>query len=579
MQFQDLILNAPRQSGVYQFFDQNGVLLYVGKAKDLSARLHQYADPARLNPRLALLVSQVAKVEIKITPTEIDALLLEANFIKHKRPKFNILLSDDKMYPMLSLTKSDFPRLLKFRAKVVGGRDTFGPYPSVSALHDTIKLVQQTAMLRTCTDAEMKNRARPCILYQIKRCGAPCCGKISREDYANDVKMARQTLSGNSTELAKGLNAKMQAASETQDFEKAAALRDQLKSLQTTAQAGRMNTRNADYFVMENGAVGIAKLRGGAWTYSQIIRPKQTGDMTESEILGAAILQFYDGEKVDADIITNIQTAPEISDALDAKIITKTDDHTNLICAQISADEKFFAAKIKKWAEPIAELEKWLDIKLRRADVFDNSHLFGKNPVGAMIVFASEGFAKKEYRHFKLEDGSVAGNDIGMMQEFLTRRYARAKTDNSLPTLIIVDGGRAQWNAARKVLSELDLSVPVLGVVKGEVRSGDEHFIMPDGSEQKLEKGTPLFLLLGAVRDEAHRFAINFHRHSRAKSAGASVLSEIDGIGAMRRKALMSHFGSLDLIKDATAAALASAPGISKEQAEKIFLFFHPDMI
>ncbi|MDR0319195.1 MAG: excinuclease ABC subunit UvrC [Rickettsiales bacterium] len=489
MQFADLIKSAPHRPGVYTFFDAAGNLLYVGKAKDLAARLKQYLDTNRLEKHKIGMVSQTAGIGINTTATEAEALLLEQDFIKNKKPKYNILMADDKMYPMLSLTKSDFPRLLKFRSKITGKQDVFGPYPSVSALHDAIKTLQQTTGLRTCADSQMKNRARPCILYQIKRCSAPCCGKISKEEYAADVKLARRALSGDSADISAELKERMSSASERQDFEAAANMRDRLKALQTTTQMGRITQR------------------------------------------------------------------PEPNDG------------------------KFFAYKLKKWSEPAAALEKWLNIDLRRADVFDNSHLFGKNPVGAMIVFTKEGFARNEYRHYKLEDKSVSGNDIGMMDEFLTRRYSRAAGDNSTPSLVIVDGGRAQWNAAQKVLSKLGLSVPALGVVKGEVRSGDEHFIMPDGSESEIEKGTPLFLLLRAVRDEAHRFAITFHRRLRAKSATSSVLSEIEGIGPRRRRALLAHFGSLDLIKDAPIKALASAPGISKDMAQKIFLFFHPEMV
>ncbi|MDR0449070.1 MAG: excinuclease ABC subunit UvrC [Rickettsiales bacterium] len=489
MQFGDLIKDAPRQSGIYMFYDAAGRLLYVGKAKDLAARLKQYTDNARLEPHKIGMVSETRRVDIKITPTEAEALLLEQDLIKGEKPKYNILMADDKMYPMLTLTKSEFPRLLKFRAKITGGRDVFGPYPSVAALHDAIKTLQQTTGLRTCSDAQMKNRARPCILHQIKRCSAPCCGKISKENYALDVKLARRTLSGDSANVAETIRERMNAASETQDYEAAATLRDRLKSLQTTAQMGKISERAEP------------------------------------------------------------------------------------------AEAKFFAYKLKKWEEPAAALEKWLGIDLKRADVFDNSHLFGKNPVGAMIVFTKEGFAKGEYRHYKLEDKSVSGNDTGMMEEFLTRRYSRVQADHSAPSLTIVDGGRAQWNAAKKVLSRLGLDIPVLGVVKGEVRSGDEHFIMPSGAEEKIEKGTPLFLMLRAVRDEAHRFAITFHRRQRARSATSSVLSEIEGVGAARRRALLAHFGALSIIKDAPAGALAKVPGISKDMANKIFLFFHPDMI
>lgn len=579
MQFRELISNAPRSAGVYQFYDADGALLYVGKAKDLSARLHQYADPARLTARLAGMISQVAKVEIKITPTEVDALLLEASFIKHKKPKYNILLADDKMYPMLAMTKSEFPRLLKFRSKIVGGRDVFGPYPSVGALTDTIKTIQKTLGLRTCTDAVMKNRTRPCILYQIHRCSAPCVNKISAADYGEDVRAARRILSGDTSDLARALQARMTAAAAAQDFETAAALRDEIKSIAATANVGKMDLRARDYFVLSGGVIAIAKVRGGTPVYSQTIRPKHTADMTDAEIVGSAILQFYDGEAPGADVVSNVAVAADVQQALGAQISVRQDSNVNVLISQIAAEERFFASNLKKWEEPTADLERWLGLDLRRADVFDNSHLFGKNPVGAMIVFTREGFAKKEYRHFKLEDAKLAGNDIGMMQEFLTRRYSRAKNENSVPSLVIVDGGRAQWNVATQVLGELNLSVPVLGVVKGEVRSGDEHFILPSGVEATIEKGTPLFLLLRAVRDEAHRFAITFHRKTRAKSATSSVLSEIDGVGAARRRALLAHFGSLDIIKDAPVEALAKVPGISKDAARKIFLFFHPDMV
>ena len=487
-------------------YDATGVLLYVGKAKNLNARLRQYLDISQLEWHKRVMRSLVARVEWQRCATESEALVLEQELIKTQKPKYNIMLTDGKMYPMLALTKHQFPRLVKFRGKISQKKDVFGPYPSAGALNDAIKTIQKVCQVRTCTDGFMRNRARPCLLHQIGRCSAPCALCAQSIDYDNNVKLARRILSGDIQSATKELSKEMQAASDRMDFEKAAELRDKISALSATATRGRMRAQKADDF-----------------------------------------------------------------------------------------------------SESFAALEKWLRMKIEKAFVFDNSHLFGKSPVGAMIAFDRAGFVKSEYRHFKLKDNARAGNDIAMMEEFLLRFAQKDETRNakretrdsenmnntvhyngqctslydlrvsrlaSRVSLIIVDGGKAQWNIAKKTLGD---AAAILGVTKGIVRDGDEHFIMPDGDEDRgLAKNSPVFLFLRRVRDEAHRFAISFHRRSRGKSAITSALDEIEGIGAARKKALLHHFGSVRQIADSTAADIARAPGISKTIAEKIYLHFHP---
>ena len=472
IQFSDLIENSPNAPGIYKMYDAEGTLLYVGKAKNLSNRLHQYLDISKLEPHKQVMRSLVARVEWDITATESDALLLEQHLIKTQKPKYNIMLTDGKMYPMIALTKHEYPRLLKFRGKISQRRDVYGPYPSVSALNETIKTIQKVCKIRTCTDTFMRNRTRPCLLYQIGRCSAPCT--IQQSDYERNVQLARKILTGDSEPIIADLTKEMKKHSDNMDFEAAAACRDKIAELTHTSNRGiRRNHAHSTNF---------------------------------------------------------------------------------------------------NWDENVKKLEEWLGFKIKCAGVFDNSHLFGKNPVGAMITFGHDGFLKSGYRHFKLRDSARAGNDIAMMEEFVSRAVERGpKLD-----LIIVDGGPAQWNIAHKTAP----NIPILGVTKGEVRDGDEHFIMPDGSVYRdLPKDSNLFLLLRAVRDEAHRFVITFHRTVRAKTMTSSVLDEIDGIGPTRKKALLTHFGSVRAISDADLPALLRVPGLGKSAAEKIYAYFHSEVI
>ena len=473
IQFSDLIENAPHAPGVYKMYDTENNLLYVGKAKNLSNRLHQYLDISKLELHKQVMRSLVARVDWETVPTESDALLREQELIKTQKPKYNIMLTDGKMYPMLALTSGDFPRLLKFRGKISQRRDVYGPYPSVSALNETIKTIQRVCHIRTCTDTQMRNRTRPCLLHQIGRCSAPCTNP-DKQKYAESVRTARKILTGDSTPIIADLTQQMQNFAKAMDFESAAATRDKIAALTHTSNRGKP----------KNNA------------YSAV-----------------------------------------------------SDWHTN-----------------------VSELEKWLNIKIKLAGVFDNSHLFGKQPVGAMITFGHNGFEKSGYRHFKLQDKSRAGNDIAMMSEFVRRATERGpKLD-----LIIVDGGIAQWNIAKRAAGD----IPVFGVTKGIVRDGDEHFILPDGTiYRNLPKNSPLFLMLRAVRDEAHRFVITYHRNVRAKQMTASVLDEIDGVGPTRKRALLQHFGSVRAIMDADINALKHVPGLGKGAAEKIYAHFHSEVL
>jgi excinuclease UvrABC nuclease subunit len=473
IQFKDLIKNAPLSPGIYKMYDDSGNLLYVGKAKNLFNRLNQYIDISKLETHKQIMRTLVRRVEWEITPNESEALILEQKLIKTLKPKYNIMLTDGKMYPMLALTKHEFPRLLKFRGKISQKKDVYGPYPSVYALNETIKTIQRVCQLRTCNDTFMRNRSRPCLLYQIGRCSAPCC--IPQNNYDKNVQLARRILTGDSEPIISDLTKMMKDFSDKMDFENAAIIRDKITALTNTTNRG-------------------------------------------------------------------IRQKPSYNTNLD-------------------------------WNKNVSDLEKWLNIKINCAGVFDNSHLFGKAPVGAMIAFGHDGFIKSSYRHFKLHDVQHSGNDIAMMAEFVER----AINDGPKLDLIIVDGGRAQWNIAHRIANG---KIPVLGVTKGVVRNGDEHFIMPDGSENtSLPKDSNLFLLLRAVRDEAHRFVITYHRLKRAKQMTASVLDEIEGIGPIRKKQLLQHYGSVRAIMDADLKSLSLCPGLGKSAAEKIYAYFHSDML
>jgi len=473
IQFRDLIKNAPLAPGIYKMYDGDGNLLYVGKAKNLLNRLRQYIDISKLETHKQIMRTLVRRVDWEITPNESDALVLEQKLIKTLKPKYNVMMTDGKMYPMLALTKNEFPRLLKFRGKISQKKDVFGPYPSVHALNETIKTIQRVCKLRTCTDTFMRNRTRPCLLYQIGRCSAPCC--IPQTDYDKNVQLARRILTGDSEPIIADLTKIMKDLSDKMEFESAANIRDKIIALTQTTNRG----------------------------------------------------------------------------------IRQNSSHTSNL----------------QWDKNVSDLEKWLNMKLNCVGVFDNSHLFGKQPVGAMIAFGHDGFIKSSYRHFKLRDMARAGNDIAMMEEFVSR----AINDGPKMDLIIVDGGPAQWNIANKVVNN---RIPVLGVAKGVVRNGDEHFIMPDGSENRtLPKDSPLFLMLRTVRDEAHRFVITYHRSVRAKQLTASVLDEIEGIGPSRKKSLLQHYGSVHAIMDADLKSLSRVPGLGKSVAEKIYAHFHSDVL
>ena len=473
IQFRDLIENAPVSPGIYKMYDDSGTLLYVGKAKNLLNRLRQYIDISKLENHKQIMRSLVRRVEWEITRTESDALILEQKLIKTLKPKYNIMLTDGKMYPMLALTKHEFPRLLKFRGKISQKKDVYGPYPSVYALNDTIKTIQRVCKLRTCNDTFMRNRSRPCLLYQIGRCSAPCC--LPQPYYEENVQLARRILTGDSEPIIADLTKMMKDFSDKMDFENAAIIRDKITALTTTTNRG---------------------------------------------------------------IRQNLSYTPDL-----------------------------------QWDKNVTQLEQWLDIKIDCVGVFDNSHLFGKSPVGAMIAFGHDGFIKSSYRHFKLRDMQRAGNDIAMMEEFITR----AIKDGPKLDLIIVDGGPAQWNIAQKVSKG---QIPILGVAKGEVRNGDEHFIMLDGSvNTDLPKDSPLFLLLRAVRDEAHRFVITYHRSVRAKRLTASCIDEIEGIGPIRKKQLLQYYGSVRSIMDADLKSLIRVPGLGKSAAKKIYDYFHSDVL
>ncbi len=473
IQFSDLIENAPHAPGVYRMYDAENNLLYVGKAKNLSNRLKQYLDISKLELHKQVMRTLVSRVEWETVPTESDALIREQELIKTQKPKYNIMLTDGKMYPMLALTTGEFPRLLKFRGKITQRRDVYGPYPSVSSLNETIKTIQKVCQIRTCTDTQMRNRTRPCLLHQIGRCCAPCCNP-NKEKYADSVRTARKILTGDSAPIISNLTQQMKDFAHSMDYESAAKIRDKISALTHTSNRGIR--RNATY-------------------------------------------------------------TPNLH-----------------------------------WDKNVSDLEKWLNIKINLAGVFDNSHLFGKQPVGAMIAFGHNGFEKSGYRHFKLHDKSRAGNDIAMMSEFVRRAVERGpKLD-----LIIVDGGMAQWRIAKRAAGD----IPVFGVTKGVVRDGDEHFILPDGTEYyDMPHDSELFLMLRTVRDEAHRFVITYHRTLRAKQMTASVLDEIDGIGPARKRALLQHFGTPRAIIDADLNALRHVPGLGENIAKKIYAHFHSEVI
>jgi len=596
-----LVSNSP---GVYRMLDKKDQVLYVGKAKNLPNRLKSYALDKNQTIRTERMLALTNNLEIVTTSSEAEALLLEANLIKKFKPKFNVLLRDDKSFPYIFIEKDcDWPQLSKHRGKKNKNGYYFGPFASAGSANWTIKILQKVFLLRICNDSVFKNRERPCILYQIKRCSAPCVNHLSKTEYSKLVSDAVLFLSGKSKSIQKKLSVEMEKNSRKMDYEKAAILRDRIKALtqiQSSQSITSTNLNNADVISIAQEAgkscVQVFFYRSKQNWGNQSYFPSHDKFHSPEEVLSSFITQFYENKNVPAEILLNkkikdlnlIKAALEKKEEkfISIKIPTKGNAFKLSKMAEKNAQEsltrKIFESETNnKLLNEVADKFK-LDISPRTIEVYDNSHIQGSNSVGALITFGSEGFVKKQYRKFNIKNKELnPGDDYGMLKEVFERRFSKIikgkkHGEAMIPDLVIIDGGKGQYSVSRKILDEYGFhEIPIIAIAKGKNRNkGDETFFHKS-SIVKLNKREPLLFFLQRLRDEAHRFAVSSHRMKRKKNLTKSLLDQINGIGRTRKRALLNYFGSARAVESASFDDLKKVEGIEVAVAKKIHDFFH----
>lgn len=596
----------PTRPGVYRMQDSRGDVLYVGKARSLKNRVGAYVQMNRLPHRLLRMVAQTRSMTIVTTGSEAEALLLEAQLIKKFRPAYNVLLRDDKSFPFILLREDhDFPRIQKHRGAQKTKGKYFGPFASAGSVNQTLNALQKLFLLRSCTDSFFNNRSRPCLLYQIKRCSAPCVDRITKEDYSELVEDSRNFLSGKSTEVQQKLGAQMQKAAEELDFEMAALHRDRLKALtfiQGNQAVNAAGLPDADIFALaakgSTVCVQAFFIRGGQnWGHRSFF-PAHTTNVEIEEVFSSFLMQFYDRMPPPKLVLLDRALPDEalLSEALSTRADYKVSvskpqrgDRLKLLKqASRNAEETLdrrlaeSSTQAKIMREMVELLE--LDAVPDRIEIYDNSHIQGTNMVGGMVVAGPEGFRKNAYRKFNIKNPDTApGDDFAMMREVLERRFARAQKEDpdrekgEWPDLVLIDGGKGQMSAAKDALAEIGVEdVNMIGVSKGPDRNaGRETFHFMDGRELNLPINSPVLFYLQRLRDEAHRFAIGAHRQKRSKAIGTSSLDDVPGIGPARKKAMLLHFGTARAVKNASLEDLQGAPGVSATVAQKVYDYFH----
>jgi len=601
------VKTLPVRPGVYRMLDARGDVLYVGKARLLKNRVTQYAQVARLTKRLQRMVAQTRSMQIVTTNTEAEALLLEAQLIKRYRPPYNVLLRDDKSFPFILLREDHpFPQIRKHRGARRHKGQYYGPFASAGSVTRTLNALQKLFLLRSCTDTFLATRKRPCLLFQIRRCSAPCVGRVTTEAYAELVQDAKDFLAGRSSQVQQKLAAAMQEAAEAMDYELAAVFRDRLRSLtfiQGTQTIAAEGLGDADIFALacKAGTMCIQAffIRGGNnWGHRSFF-PAHTADVPEAEVLASFLMQFYEEVPPPRHILLDreVPEAELLAEALSARSerkvairVPKRGDHVRMIRqAARNAEEELdrHLAETSTQARTMRALTETLELPEppERIEVYDNSHVMGSNAVGAMIVAGPEGFRKSAYRKFNIKrEETVPGDDFAMMREVLGRRFARLEKEDpdrsrgEWPDLLLIDGGKGQLSAVVETLECAGIhDVPVVAVSKGPDRNaGRETLHLPDGRDFQLPPNSAVLFYIQRLRDEAHRFAIGAHRQKRAKSMTASPLDEVPGIGPSRKRALLMHFGTARAVKGAALEDLEKAPGISKAMARGIYDYFHP---
>ena len=595
----------PASPGVYRMLDAKGDALYVGKARSLKKRVVAYTQPLRLGERLRRMVSETVAMEIVTTHTEAEALLLEANLIKRLKPRFNIVLRDDKSYPLLMLTEDHpYPQIAKHRGAQTRKGSYYGPFASAWAVNQTVTAMQRIFGIRSCADTVFSARTRPCLLHQIKRCAAPCVGRISEPEYAKLVVHAKAFLAGKSATVQQDLAADMEQAAETLEFERAAAIRDRIRALthiQGTGVVNPASLTDADVIAAWQASgqtcVQVFFVRGGRNNGNRAFYPTHARDAEATDVLSAFVAQFYD-DKPPPPLLLLSHALPEqelVAEALSLKALRKVEiaipqrgeKHAVVEHAAINAREALErklaeTAGQAKLLDGVAQLFA-LAAPPERIEVYDNSHIMGSNAYGVMVVTGAEGFRKSAYRKFAIRGPISPGDDFAMMKEVLERRFGRALKEGQegsveWPELVLIDGGAGQLSAARAVLNDLGVTdVKLVGIAKGVDRDAGREWFHTDGQPAfQLPPRDPVLYFLQRIRDEAHRFAITTHRAGRSKSLTRSELDEIAGVGAARKRALLNHFGSARGVKQAGLTDLEAAPGINRETARRVYAFFHP---
>ena len=592
----------PKSPGVYRMINHKGDILYVGKAKNLPNRLKSYVSEKNHIIRTERMLSQTFKLEITTTANESEALLLEANLIKKFKPKFNILLKDDKSFPFIFIRNKDqWPQVTKHRGKKDKDGFYFGPFASAGSANWTIKILQKIFLIRICDDTTFKNRKRPCILYQIKRCSAPCVGYIKENDYKNSVEDAVKFISGKSRDVQKNLSKQMEEASEKLDFEKASIFRDRIKSLNIIQSSQRINEANlveadvmAAYKESGKTCIQVFFYRGKQNWGNQAYFPKHDPDLNVSEIISSFIMQFYENKNVPKLIILNTDLKDKI--LIEKTLSIKENNNISITVAKKGTKAKVVALAEKNAKESLNRkiyetnnnknlfegISKKFGLKnnINLVEIYDNSHIQGTNSVGAMVTFGDEGFIKKRYRKFDIKTKGAEQDDFAMLKEVLTRRFKRAMLEKgnylTLPDLILIDGGKGQYSSAKEVLDDFGLyDLPMIAIAKGKQRnSGNEIFFYKNRSF-KFDKNDPTLFFLQRLRDEAHRFAISAHRTKRAKGIRKSLLDKIEGVGSIRKRALLNHFGSARAVESASFDEIKTVEGVEEKVAKKIYNYFH----
>lgn len=577
----------PKSCGVYQMLDAAGKHLYIGKAKVLPKRVVSYANIAKLPNRLKRMVSQIANIEWILTRTESEALLLEASMIRSKKPPFNIALRDDKSFPYIMIEKGhDFPRITKFRGKLKKGNLYFGPFASAGSVNETISELQKIFLIRPCSDQFFATRKRPCLQYQIKRCSAPCVGKIKKEDYAISIKEVIEFLNGRSSSVQKLLISQMEECSEKMEYEKAASLRDRIKIL-TQIQSKNIltnhNLQDADIITVAQGkensyGIQVFFVRVGRNYGSKMYYFDDLEDMKQDELLGSFITQFYSHSVVPKEVIVNILPSDSevIADAYNLNFrVTKTGAVKDLVeFAVENTKEALKRHEIErmKGDANFKNLQKLLDLdkEVKRIEVYDNSHTFGQDQVGCMVVATPAGFDKNSYRVFNIKSAQKH-DDYGMLREVLSRR-CKALDEQNYPQLMVIDGGKGQLSVVMEVLAGFGIDdIKVVAVAKGEDRNaGREVVYCDDGRVIRLPRDDKTLHFIQYIRNEVHRFAITSHRKKRGKSTTYSKLDDLPNIGPKRKKLLLNHFGSFEAIKQASVEDLGKVEGIGKNFANKL---------